>query len=219
MKLLTAFALMGVSVMGAMQAEAQRGGARGGSAGRPVASFHGKIAMPGFPLTVPHYASPFQAARGPVSGMGGWYRRPTRTGYRRFTGVGVGLPVYGLPVYGVPYAVGPGYGDGMLYGDAAPGPPLDTGYDATSAPPLGQPSPVADAGQAGPAERPLVAGEPLTLVFKDGRPLEQVHNYAMTRTTLYVFDQRRQEIALDDLDVAAAMKVNREAGVDFRLLK
>jgi hypothetical protein len=55
----------------------------------------------------------------------------------------------------------------------------------------------------------------VTLVFKDGRPAEHIHNYAMTRTTLYVQDQHHREIAIADLDLAATVKANREAGVSF----
>ena len=43
----------------------------------------------------------------------------------------------------------------------------------------------------------------VTLVFKDGRPSEQIHNYLLTRTTLYVQDQHRRDIALDQLDLSA----------------
>ena len=60
--------------------------------------------------------------------------------------------------------------------------------------------------------------EAVTLLFKDGRPAEQIHNYMLTRTTLYVRDQHRREISLSDLDVAATKKVNQDAGVDFQLL-
>jgi hypothetical protein len=59
--------------------------------------------------------------------------------------------------------------------------------------------------------------DPVTLVFKDGRPREQIHNYMLTRTTLYVQGKRLREIAVADLDLDATAKVNREAGVDFRL--
>ena len=57
----------------------------------------------------------------------------------------------------------------------------------------------------------------MTLVFKDGRPSEQIHNYMLTRTMLYVQGDRLREIAVADLDLPATEKVNREAGVDFRL--
>ena len=57
----------------------------------------------------------------------------------------------------------------------------------------------------------------ITLLSKDGRPPEQIHNYLLTRTTLYVRDQQRRDITLDQLDLAATQKVNHDAGVDFPL--
>ncbi len=58
---------------------------------------------------------------------------------------------------------------------------------------------------------------PVTLVFKDGRPNEQIRNYLLTATTLSVLDQRRQDIPVDQIDLAATEKLNRESGVDFNL--
>ena len=60
-------------------------------------------------------------------------------------------------------------------------------------------------------------GGPVTLVFKDGRPPQQIHNYLLTATTLSVLDQRRQEIPVDQIDLAATAKVNRAAGASFAL--
>jgi hypothetical protein len=57
----------------------------------------------------------------------------------------------------------------------------------------------------------------VTLVFKDGRPEQQIHNYILSRTTLSVLDGQRQVIQVRELDLAATVKVNREAGVDFKL--
>lgn len=58
----------------------------------------------------------------------------------------------------------------------------------------------------------------ITLVFKDGHS-QQVHNYAVTKTTLYVLDDaasgRRPEIPLDTIDVAATVRTNQESGLDF----
>jgi hypothetical protein len=59
--------------------------------------------------------------------------------------------------------------------------------------------------------------EAVTLVFKDGRPPEQIHNYILTRTTLFVRDQHARKIPTDQLDLAATAKVNQDAGVDFQL--
>jgi len=67
------------------------------------------------------------------------------------------------------------------------------------------------------AAAPLPAEDAVTILFKDGRPPLQIHNYALTRTTLYVRDQRHRDIPLDELDLAATVKANHDAGVDFQL--
>ncbi len=57
-----------------------------------------------------------------------------------------------------------------------------------------------------------------TLVFKDGRANQLVHNYALTGATLWALDgDTRREIPLDTLDLPATIKANRAAGVDFSL--
>jgi hypothetical protein len=57
----------------------------------------------------------------------------------------------------------------------------------------------------------------VTLIFRDGRPAEQIHNYILTRSTLFVGDGQRREIPTDQLDLAATAKANQDAGMDFRL--
>jgi hypothetical protein len=69
---------------------------------------------------------------------------------------------------------------------------------------------------ARPAPAPA-SEEAVTLIFKDGRPPEQIHNYLLTRSTLYVGDQLRRAIPTDQLDLVATAKANQEAGVDFQL--
>ncbi len=64
---------------------------------------------------------------------------------------------------------------------------------------------------------PPQPAESVTIVFNDGRPPEKIHNYLLTPATLYVMDQHRCEIPVAELDLAATTKVNREAGIDFRL--
>lgn len=59
--------------------------------------------------------------------------------------------------------------------------------------------------------------DPLTLVFKDGRPNEQIRNYMITRTALYIRDGRTRVIPIDDIDVAATQKANQDAGLDFEV--
>jgi hypothetical protein len=134
---------------------------------------------------------------------------------------------------GVPYGVGwfgpdcvVGFSDCGPYDDSAyaqPTAPVDSGpsYDVQPAAPVER---VDAAPYPTVAEQPRAEPEPepepedaVTLEFKDGRPAEQIHNYLLTRTTLYVQDGRRREIPVDDLDLAGTAKVNREAGVDFQL--
>lgn len=58
---------------------------------------------------------------------------------------------------------------------------------------------------------------PVTLVFKDGRPPEKIHNFLLTARTLSVLDQHRHDIPVAELDLEQTAKVNREAGVDFQI--
>jgi hypothetical protein len=70
----------------------------------------------------------------------------------------------------------------------------------------------------GPVE-PVPLAE-TTLIFKDGHS-QQVHNYAMTQTILYVLDDassgRRTEIPLDKIDLEATQRTNRDAGIEFNV--
>lgn len=63
----------------------------------------------------------------------------------------------------------------------------------------------------------IVPELPLTLVYKDGRPAEQIHSYLLTATKLTVLEPRYREIPLDQVNIAATEQVNRAAGVDFRV--
>jgi hypothetical protein len=82
--------------------------------------------------------------------------------------------------------------------------------------PYAEQTPVETA-QAPAAAPSLFDTDAVTLVFKDGRPPEKIHNYALTRTMVYVTDGRHQEIPVAALDLAATEKANREAGVSFQL--
>ena len=65
---------------------------------------------------------------------------------------------------------------------------------------------------------PVHAQPTTVLIFKDGRPPEKVHNYALTGSTLYALDgDMNQEIPLALLNVPATVESNRAAGVDFAL--
>jgi hypothetical protein len=57
----------------------------------------------------------------------------------------------------------------------------------------------------------------VTLVYKDGRPAEQIRNYILTPTTLYVQDQLHRAIPVEQLDLVATARANQEAGVTFQL--
>lgn len=97
---------------------------------------------------------------------------------------------------------GPGYDQGPYQQQFQPWP---YGGSAQPAPVYAQPAP--------PAPNQVA----VTLIFKDGRPPEQIHNYLLTKNTLFIDDQHHQEIPVDELDLAATAKVNRDSGVDFHL--
>ena len=105
-----------------------------------------------------------------------------------------------------------GYGPG--YGPSDGPPPIP--YTAQGAEPEQQPEQASNAPIVITAG-PLYNDDAVTLVFKDGRAPETIHNYALTRTTLYVTDGRSREIPVAALDLAATERVNRAAGVDFQL--
>ncbi|WP_114206380.1 hypothetical protein [Acidisarcina polymorpha] len=92
-----------------------------------------------------------------------------------------------------------------------PGPGYDQqGYAPMPPRPEYQPQP---SSSSEPPAQPEV-----TLLFKDGRPPQQVQNYALTQTTLYVFDgAKRREIPLEQLDLEGTEKTNRDAGIDFQV--
>ncbi len=110
-----------------------------------------------------------------------------------------------------------------------PAPPADDSYaypQAAAPPPPGYsyayPQPMPQYAQPAPTppQMQYVPGsaDKVTLIYKDGRPPEQIQNYLATRTTLTVLDNgRRREVALADLDLPATMKANRETGVGFEL--
>ena len=127
------------------------------------------------------------------------------------------------------YGYGYGYPDDSYYGDEQQSAPPDANAQATApdyeyGPPPGSEQAYAEAPpraqyQAQQAAAPDLQDQPeVTLLFKDGRPPQQVQNYAVTRTTLYVLDgARRREIPLDQLDLPQTQKTNHDAGVDFEV--
>jgi hypothetical protein len=236
MKRLMAIALVAAGVV--LPACAQRGGgSRGSVSAHSASAFHSSFA----PTTHFSYAprpavstSRFVAAA-PAYRSGGGYLRPIRPipvhGPGRY--YGVGLP-YGYPGgYGVgwaaPYSLGYPGDDIADPGYAAPPDDPNAGYAAPdqasaylAAPPDQGASAPPDAYQAyaqpAPAAQPTPEPEEaITLIFKDGRTPEQIHNYMLTRTMLYVRDQHKRDIPVADLDLVATAKANHVAGIDFQV--
>lgn len=124
------------------------------------------------------------------------YAQPSDSGYA------AAQPEY------APYPQQPQPDDGSAY--SAPPPP---GY---------MPYPYAYPQSAAPIspEMHYVPGstDTITLIFKDGRPPEQIHNYLATHTTVTVIDgNHHRDIPIADLDVPATIQANRETGVGFQL--
>ena len=173
------------------------------------------------------------------SDRNGNHRSPYRSPYRNRYGAPLGL---GWGGYSTGYApwLGLGYTgypdtDATDYGDSQ-APPYYDGYDpqaggpqgpefqglAPQAPDQDQARPYYDQPSPNPSKPIHPSPAPLsqlavTLVFKDGRPSEQIHNYLLSRNTISIWDQHPRQIPIDQLDLAATEKANREAGVDFHL--
>lgn len=121
-----------------------------------------------------------------------------------------GEPDYGQPNYGEP---GPGYGE-PRQGYAAPQP-----YPQ-AAPEQYQPqwAPGSSARRTYTGSSPAPASqETVTLIFKDGRLPEKIHNYMLTESTLTVLDGQYQQIPVNQIDVAATQEANRDAGIRFQV--
>jgi hypothetical protein len=88
-------------------------------------------------------------------------------------------------------------------------------------------SPSLSPAQSAPCGTPIVTNDmpssgsngqnAVTLIFRDGRPPVQIHNYMATSTRLYVLDGNRCAIPVSQLDLDATGSVNRDAGIDFRV--
>jgi len=130
------------------------------------------------------------------------------------------------PEYGYPQPVPqPGYGYPQPmpqpeYGYPQPVPaypqPQPEAYSNPAVPPGYQvyvPQPASPQMQYAPGSASTVI-----LIYRDGRPPEQIQNYLATRSTLTVLDGgHRREIPLSDLNLPATMSANRQTGVDFQL--
>jgi hypothetical protein len=191
----------------------------------------------------PHTFAPPSALRYPTSQAGQarhWPLAPHHpdnghgsVGYRGHYSspyVYAGYPWLGAVGVGIPWANGMPYTDDRDEAGAPqsapsqadqpmadyPQEPLDAQF-AESAPPAFRP-PYQGQVDVAPVFAPVHPQPATTLIFKDGRPSAQVHNYALTATTLYALDgESRQEIPLSLLDVPATVAANRAAGVDFAL--
>ena len=75
-------------------------------------------------------------------------------------------------------------------------------------------APVSDPAES-PAEAPGV--DAVTIVFRDGRPRQQIRNYILTRKTLFIGDDDQPSIPVEQLDLTATIKANEEAGVIFQV--
>jgi hypothetical protein len=228
MRRLTAISLIVVGI--ALPACAQRSASRGGFSGHSGSAFHGgfSASVPSRFAGSPRYTGSrsLSTARDSQRGsVGNFSARPAYTAANRYR-----RPYRPTSRAGIPYAVAPwtgwvspyslGYPDDSEYGDS-PVAPSDAsgGYDGQPAEP-GQPAPpdhyqpASDQSHLSPAPG---SEDAVTLVFRDGRPPEQIHNYLLTRTTLYVLDQHHRNIPTDLLDLPATANVNHSAGIDFQL--
>lgn len=216
---------------------AQRSGSHGGFSGHSAWASHGSFRA----YSSRPYAGSFHsyggrslnAARGSErAGAGNFRARRPYSGDRHSRRPYIS--VYGTTV---PY-IYPGWNDGYPYGYSDDN--FDTGdSDDSDASANGGPNEnVAQPPEA--YQPPLVPWQPalppwqpnsalqnppsapssedaVTLIFKDGRPPEKIHNYVLTQSTLYVNDSHRRMIPTSQLDLVATEKVNREDGVDFQL--
>jgi len=184
------------------------------------------MGRPASPYARPPYSSAYSANR---YGNRPAYRSPYRRGYASpfWPGYGAGYaPWLGLGYWDYPDTGDYGYDDSQAPQNYA-GPSYD-GYDPQadqSQPPDQQYDQPYYEPQPRPNYRPPTASlspapptqSVVTLVFKDGRPSEQVHNYLLSRDSISIWDQHPREIPLSQLDLDATEKANRDAGVDFKL--
>jgi hypothetical protein len=109
--------------------------------------------------------------------------------------------------YGPPSNYGPQQGYGQQNEDAYAAPP----QTPAGREPYRPESEVEQQPQSVP-DQPAI-----TVVFKDGRTPLQIHNYAITSSTLFVLDEHKRDIPLNEIDIAATQKTNQEQGLDFKL--
>ena len=237
MNRLAAAALMVVVVV--LPACGQRSSRHGGSSGHSTPAFRGSPSRgfsgvrggytPGRSISAPRtsplggssafrrrppYRPPYSPSN-PSPYPGAWrYRRPYVSHY------GAVVP-YGVSGWIPPYYLG--FPDDIGDDEASTSAnPAEDGYDQQADEEQAPQWPtVYDQGPTMPVyAQPTSSAEnneAVMLIFKDGRPPVQIHNYLLTRYTLYVGDRHSSQIPVDQLDIPATAKVNRDAGVDFRL--
>lgn len=131
--------------------------------------------------------------------------------------------------YGSGYDQNGGYGDEQQNGPSPSGqyadqsrPPYNGPYGQRPAPPEGYPNryqrpPAEEQTSANPG--PITNGldhPEVTLIFNNNRPEEQVKNYAVTSTTLFILDgTKRRQIPISELDIPKTVEKNQENGIEF----
>lgn len=200
--------------------------ARGGFA--PSAAFRGAArpfsargyAVP--PRFAPPALRPVTAA--PASAPAFYQRNRGYPSTRRVRGLNIAAYPVGIVGF-LPYG---GFYDDSYDDLSAPAGPTalqqpDYGYADSPYPDYGAeyaayPQPEAQPATIAEVPSTPAAADTVTLVFNNGRPPEQIQNYLATRTTLTVIDgTRRRDIPVAELDLAATVKANRDAGIDFQL--
>ena len=138
--------------------------------------------------------------------------------------------VYATPAYAVPwFGAWPYFGNWDTLDDND----YDSGADAAAAPAQSysepEPAPAEEAEarpqyqsyQAAVAPEAAPSPEPaVTIIYKDGHS-QQVHNYALTRSSLLLLDDassgRTLQVSVQEINLPATEQVNRAAGLDFRI--
>jgi len=122
---------------------------------------------------------------------------------------------YGEPTPDYPGNSGPGYAGSGYAGEPA----YNYGNGAEHPSPQGGEAQGARLPYTGPsgASDPPSPQQAVTVIFKDGRPSEQIHNYLLTASTLTVLDQKYREIPVDQINLGATEETNRADGIDFRV--
>ena len=141
---------------------------------------------------------------------------PAYTGYVG----GTFSPVNSGQYQGYPYPqVPPGYAPPPDYYSAGPGPNYPNYPPAPGVAPQSQIAPSASTPSSGGMT--TVNGsegnpQPTVLVFRDGHK-QEVSNYAIMGSTLFVLSGQRTRIPVAELDVPATVEINQNRGVNFRV--